>query len=203
VATIGIPIIIVTGFLQTWRLGGSLANLTDTTWGRILLAKVAIAALMVTIGGVSRWLLAHEGPSSLRRLVFTEAVCGMAVLGLAAGLVAQPPTVGPKSKVFAASLTEGGLIVDASITPGRVGSNEVHLVITPAGGSIAPVVSATARMSLPSKNLPNSPVTLTSTGPNHYTGTITLPFSGDWTLEITVEPKAGQSVLLRSAVPIP
>lgn len=203
VASIGVPIIFVTGALQTLKLAGSISNLTDTTWGRLLLAKVVVAALMVTIGGASRWLLSHEGPGSLRRLVLVEVVCGVAVLGLAAGLVSQQPKIAAPSKVFTASLSEGGLIVDVSITPGRVGANEVHLVVTPAGGSIVPVVGTTARMSLQSRNIPNEPVTLVASGSNHYTGNITLPFSGDWTLEITIEPTAGASVLLRAAVPIP
>lgn len=203
VATVGIPLIVITGVLQTWKLAGGFAHLTDTTWGRILLAKGAVAVLLITLGGAARWLLAHEGPGGLRRLVVTEAVCGVVVLGLAAGLVAQPPALAEKSRVFTASLTEGGLIANVSITPGRVGTNEFHLVITPAGGSIDPVVSATARMSLPTQSLPSVPVTMSASGPNHYTGNITLPFAGDWTLEIVVEPVAGQSVLLSSAVPIP
>ncbi len=202
-ATIGIPLIVVTGVLQTWKLAGGLTHLTETTWGRILLAKGVVAVLLITLGGVARWLLAHEGPSGLRRMVITEAVCGIAVLGLAAGLVAQPPALAAKSKLFTAALTEGGLIANVSITPGRVGTNEVHLVITPPGGSIDPVVSATARMSLPARDIPSVPVTMSASGPNHYTGNITLPFAGGWTLEIVVEPVAGQSVLLSSAVPIP
>lgn len=202
-ATIGIPLIVITGVLQTWKLAGGFADLTETTWGRFLLAKGAVAVLLITLGGAARWLLAHEGPGGLRRLVITEAVCGVVVLGLAAGLVAQPPALAAKSRVFTAALTEGGLIANVSITPGRVGTNEVHLVITPPGGSIAPVVSATARMSLPARSIPSVPVTMSASGPNHYTGNITLPFAGDWTLEIVVEPVAGQSVLLSSAVPIP
>ncbi|CAB4678311.1 unannotated protein [freshwater metagenome] len=203
VATIGIPLIIATGFAQTWRLGASLSTLTDTTWGRLLLAKVAIAVLMVTIGAASRWLLSHEGPGALRRLVFTEAVCGIAVLGLAAGLVTQPPTVAPAAKVFTASLTEGGLIAEVSLAPGRVGVNDVHLVVTPSGGSLVPVVSIKATMSLPAQQIFDTEVTLAAEGTNHYSGKVTLPFAGDWVLTITIEPSAGQSVVLSSAVVIP
>ncbi|MUH52489.1 MAG: hypothetical protein F2789_14920 [Actinobacteria bacterium] len=202
-ATIGIPLIVISGVVQTWKLAGGFGNLTDTTWGRILLAKSAVAVLLVTLGGASRWLLKHEGPGGLRRMVITETLCGLAVLGLAAGLVAQPPTLAERSKVFTASLTEAGVIVDVSITPGRVGSNEVHLVITPPGGNLTPVVGTTARMSLPARGIPSVPVTLQASGSNHYTGSITLPFAGEWTLEIVVEPKANQTVLLSSAVPIP
>ena len=203
VATIGIPLIIATGFAQTWRLGASLSTHTDTTWGRLLLAKVAIAVLMVTIGAASRWLLSHEGPGSLRRLVLIEAVCGIAVLGLAAGLVTQPPTLAAPAKVFTASLTESGLIADVSLAPGRVGLNDVHLVVTPSGGSLTPVVSIKATMSLPAQQIVDTEVTLTAEGTNHYSGKVTLPFAGDWVLKVTVEPVAGQSVVLSSGVSIP
>jgi copper transport protein len=90
-ATVGVPLIVVTGVVQAWRIGGGLSTLTDTTWGRLLLAKGAVAVLLVTIGGASRWLLRNSGPSSLRRTVIAEGLLGIAVLVLAAGLVGSAP----------------------------------------------------------------------------------------------------------------
>jgi len=58
-------------------------------------------------------------------------------------------------------------------------------------------------MSLPSRDVPASPVTITTDGPNHYTGRITLPFAGDWTLELIVEATLGSTILLKTTVPIP
>lgn len=202
-ATIAVPLIVVTGVTQTWRIGGGLSTLTDTTWGRLLLAKGAVAVLLVTIGGASRWLLMNSGPGALRRTVIAEGLLGIAVLGLAAGLVGSPPTVAPQSRLFTASLTEAGVIVDVSITPGHVGSNEVHMVVTPPGGNLNPVADLTARMALPSRDVPFVPVTITADSSNHYTGNVTLPFAGDWKLEIIVAPEPSQSVLLSSTVPIP
>ena len=203
VVTVGVLIVVVTGVVQAWKIGGGLDNLTETTWGRILLAKGAIAVLIVTIGGASRWLLQHDGPRHLGRTVATETLMGVVVLGLAAALVGVAPTNGPQSQLYSASLTEAGVIVDVSITPGAVGSNEVHVIVTPPGGNLQPVTSVTARMSLPSRDIPETPVNLVAESPNHYTGNITLAFSGDWTLDIVVSPEPNQTVLLTDTVPIP
>lgn len=202
-ATVAIPLIIATGVLQTWKLAGGWSNLTETTWGRVLLAKGAVVVLLISLGGAARWLLANEGPANLRRMVVSEAVCAIAVLGLAAGLVAQPPALTVRAKVFTSALTEGGVIVDVSLTPGHVGANEVHFVVTPPGGNLAPIVGITARMSLASRNIPALPVTIELSGSNHFTGNVALPFAGDWSLEIVVEPVANQTVLFATTVPIP
>jgi len=65
------------------------------------------------------------------------------------------------------------------------------------------VVSIKATMSLPAQQIVDTEVTLTAEGTNHYSGKVTLPFAGDWVLKVTVEPVAGQSVVLSSGVSIP
>jgi hypothetical protein len=125
------------------------------------------------------------------------------VIGLAAALVALPPQVAAASKVFTATLTNQGVIADVTVTPGRVGQNEVHLVITPPGGSLTPVVSTSVQAAPPAGGKGVVPATLQAIAANHYTGTITFSEKGDWSLTITVEPTAGQSVVLTSTVPIP
>ena len=202
-AMVAVPVIIATGVAQTLKLAGSLTDLTATSWGRTLLVKVSVVTVLVAIGGVSQWLLRHDGPASLKRNVMVEALIGIAVIGLAAALVALPPQAVAASKVFTATLTNQGVVADVTVTPGRVGQNEVHLVITPPGGSIDPVVSTSVAAALPSSATSGVPATLQSIGPNHYTGTISLSEAGSWILQITVEPSAGQSVVLTAAVPIP
>lgn len=202
-AAFAVPLIVVTGVAQAWRLSGGFESLTDTTWGRILLAKGTLVVLVATIGAGSRWLLANDGPSALRRTVVTETLIGVAVLGLAAGMVGVPPEASERSRVFAVSLAEAGVIVDVSVTPGRVGSNQVHIVVVPPGGSLVPVANVTARVSLSANNVPNTPVTLIAESANHYSGNVTLAFTGDWTLEIVVSPEVTQSILLATTVPIP
>lgn len=202
-ALVAVPVIVATGVAQTLELAGNLDDVTSTSWGRTLLVKVAVVTVLVAVGGVSQWLLRNEGPAALKRTVLVEALIGLAVVGLAAALVALPPQSVAASKVFTTTLTEQGVIADITVTPGRVGENELHLVVIPPGGSINPVVSAAVQAELPSAATGQVPGILQAIGPNHYTGTIVLSQAGDWTLEILVEPSAGRTVLMSAALPIP
>jgi copper transport protein len=202
-ALVAVAVIVVTGVVQGLRLADGLDDLTATDWGRLLLTKVTVVAALVAVGGVSRWLLQHDGAASLRRTVLTEAIMGVVVVGMAAGMVALPPQAPVAAQPFATQLSSSGLIAIISLGPGSVGSNEMHLTMTPPGGSITPIVGVTARVRLESANIPDSPVTLVREGPNHYSGTITFPRSGEWTLEILVQITDTQTVLLSSTVPIP
>jgi copper transport protein len=202
-AMVAVPVIVATGVAQTLKLAGNLNDVTSTSWGRTLLVKVAVATVLVAIGGVSQWLLRNDGPSALKRNVLVEALVGIAVIGLASALVALPPQSVAASKVFTTTLTSEGVIADVTVTPGRVGQNEVHLVITPPGGSIDPVLSTTVQAELLPAGGGLIPGVLQDIGPNHYTGTIELSEAGTWNLQITVEPTQGQSVALSALVPIP
>lgn len=202
-ASMCVPVIVATGVLQTLKLAGTLSDVSATDWGRMLLTKVMLVIAMVGVGAVSRWMLHHDGASSIRRTVLVEALIGVVVVALAAGIVGQPPRVGTPSKLYTETLTANGVIADVSITPGQVGGNEIHLVVTPPGGSITPVAGVTARVSLPAENVPFSPVTLTNEGPNHFSGTVTFPRKGDWTLEVVVQISDSDSALLKSTVTIP
>ena len=203
VATVAVPMIVVTGSAQALQLAGGVQDLTDTSWGRTLLVKLATVSVLVAIGAVSRWLVHNGSIVSLRRTVLAEAALGLVVLGAAASLVSLPPRPIAEGRIVSASLAQAGVLVDVTLTPGRIGDNQVHLVITPAGGSLTPVTNATARMDLPSRAVPASPVTIRADGANHYTGDITLPFSGDWTLDVIVEITPGNTVLFSTTVPIP
>lgn len=200
-ATVAVPIIVVTGVVQTWNLAEGLDELTSVAWGRALLVKVSLVVLLVTLGAISRWLLRHEGATAIRHLVVSELAIGAVVLGVTAGLVATPPNPPPASQVFSATLAQGNLIADVSLTPGRVGANEMHIVFSPPGGTLQPVVSVEAR--LRSADLPAVPVVLEPDGPNHYLGSVQIPSAGEWTLDLEVEPQNNQTVLLSTAIPIP
>jgi len=202
-SAIAVPVIVASGVAQALKLAGGIADLTETDWGRLLLTKVTVVVALLALAGVSRWLLRHDGTASIRRTVIAEAMLGVVVVGLAAGMVALPPRPQIEARPFAQQLSSQGLIAVISLSPGVVGSNEMHIVMTPPGGSITPVVNATARVSLASALIPASPVTLTREGPNHYSGLITFPRGGDWTFELIVQLTETQSILFTSTVPIP
>jgi copper transport protein len=201
VATAAVPVIVVTGVVQGWHLG-DIDDVTATEWGRYLLVKVVLVTVLVTLGGVSRWLLQHHHPSSVGRLVAAEALVGVTVLGLTAGLVGVPPRVALTAAPVSVTLTNAGVVVDVTVTPALVGRNELHIVVTPPGGNLAAVAGLTARASLPAEDTPFSPVTITDEGINHFTGSITFPTGGAWRVEIIVETAPAQTVLLTAEVTV-
>jgi len=201
-SAVSVPVIVATGIAQAWKLAGGFDDVASTNWGRVLLVKVTLVVILLAVAAVSRWLLLNDGSESIRRTVVVEAMIGVAVIGLAAGMVGLSPTPVVAAQPFAAQLSSSGLIVDVSLGPGVVGGNEVHVIITPPGGSIVPVVAAAARVSL-AGDVPVAPVQLVSEGPNHYSGFVAFPQAGEWTLDIIIEVTAGETVLLTATVPIP
>lgn len=202
-AAIVIPLIVGTGVLQAWKLAGSFDDVAATDWGRILLIKVTLVVSLLAVAAVSRWLLLHDGSGSIRRTIVVEAIVGVAVLGLAAGMVGLPPAPVIAAKPFAVQLTTSGMIVEITLGPGSVGSNELHVIITPPGGSIVPVIAAAARIELPTEGVPSAPVQLVGEGANHYSGFITFPRSGEWELEVIIEVTPGETALVKATIPIP
>ena len=202
VSTIAVPVIIGTGFLQTWKLAKGFGDVAATGWGRLLISKLLLVVVILAIAGVSRWLLLREGVASMRRTVVTEAVVGVFVVAIAAGMVALPPRGAVPHRDFAANLaTSNGLVANVTVGPGQVGSNDIHIIVTSPGGSITPVAGVTARVSLPKAKgggIPNSPITLKTEGPNHYSGKVTFPKSGVWTIEVLVKVTESNTVLLKS-----
>lgn len=201
-AAVFVPMIVVTGVLQVWKLADGFDDVAATDWGRVLLVKLTVVVVLLAFAAVSRWLLLHDGVASIRRTVVAEAALGVVVLGLAAGMVALPPMEQATARPFAAQLASSGLIVEVSGGPGLVGLNEVHLVITPPGGSLQPVIAVVARVLLESEGIPPAPVDLVRESGSHYSGTVAFPQAGEWTLEVIVQATAEQTVLLTTTITV-
>ncbi|MEY9863171.1 copper transport protein [Catenulispora sp. GAS73] len=85
-----VGVLVATGVYQAWREVGSVSGLLDTTYGRLLLAKVAILLCVIGVARGSRGIVATWGSGSaaaLRRNVVVE-LAGASVLLLLAVLLA-------------------------------------------------------------------------------------------------------------------
>lgn len=203
VATAAIPLALVTGVAHAWRLSGGVAHLTDTTWGDLLLVKVAVVLVVLGLAAWARRRLRGGGAGAVRRTVRTELAAGLVILGLTAALAGEPPRLPVPSRPYDETLAGSGVIASVSISPGRVGANEMHVLLTPPGGSITPIAGLAVRVSLPSAGIPPSPGTVIPEGPNHFSGTVTFTEPGEWTVEFVVQVTDTQSALLKATVSIP
>ncbi|MDO8391716.1 MAG: copper resistance protein CopC [Actinomycetota bacterium] len=203
-ALLAVPVVVVTGAALGWQLNDGLEGLTDTAWGEALVAKIIAVMVVLAIAVVSRWFLHRRSARSMWGTVVMEAALGILVVGLAATIVGMSPEPPIRSQAYAEQLASpSGLIAVVSLGPGSIGSNEVHITVTPTGGSLTPVVKVSARVSLPSADLPAAPVDLVKEGQNHYSGWITFPRSGQWELELIVQVTASEQQSLKAVVPIP
>ena len=104
--------------------------------------------------------------------------------------------------MFNKALVEADYITAVVMSPGRVGNNEIHVTITPPGGSLTQVTGVAVRLTLPGSELPTVMVPMESVGVNHYSGTVAVLYSGTWTLEIVVSPDPSSSILFSTEVVI-
>ncbi|MHB1090828.1 MAG: copper resistance CopC/CopD family protein [Ilumatobacteraceae bacterium] len=191
--------IVVTGVSQAWVMMDGFGTVLSTNYGRTLIVKTTAVAVLVSLGMLSRLTLKRNGPASVKQVVGVELVIGLMIVAISALLVGTPPRPSPVAEPFVATLVRSSVIADVTITPTRVGQAEVHVIVTPPGGALGQVISASARVSLPERNIPNIPIELIKTGPNHFTGVVNIAYAGTWELEILVVPTENMTLLYQTS----
>jgi copper transport protein len=203
IATGSIVTLIATGSYQSWRQLGSWAAFDSTDYGRLLLVKLGVVAVMLLVALRSHqaardrvtvfW---HRLPltTTLRRSVLVEAALGAVILSVTALLVnaepartatAAPP--GPVHRVIRYDTGgpngRGQLMVD--VDPAAAGPNTVRITVEDADG--APHDVAELRSTLTVRQLGPFPVALQHTGPGEYVAqAVQLPYRGTWQIRVTV-----------------
>lgn len=201
-ATWALPISVVTGLWQAWHLLPEVSRITYSDWGKGLLIKVSLVVGVVTLGIFGRWLARRDDREGLRRLVAVELVLGVLVFAVTAGMVAKSPEVASESTVVEVALVDGDMIANLAVTPGRVGFTELHLIIESPAGSLRPVESVEMRMTLANSEIPTVVVPVEILGPNHFVGSLSVPYAGVWNVEILVSPDSSSSKRLTTDVTI-
>jgi copper transport protein len=197
-----VAVIAVTGIAQALLLMDGLRDIFVLEYGQKLLVKVLLVLVLVAIGALSRSTLRKSGPAKLHQSVVVEALVALIVVGITALIVALPPREQASNAPVQFSLKQSGLIADITVTPARVGSAEIHVSIGSLVGSFAQMTSVSGRMSLPSKSIPNGPVELERTSPNHYTAVVNFAFTGTWHIEFLVKPDPSRTVLFTADVKV-
>ncbi len=202
VAGFAIPVMVATGVAQAWIMMNGLSGATDTQYGRTLIVKTSLVVAVVAIGGVARKALRRSGPKSLQQTLSIEAILIAVIIAITASLVALPPRSVSSLEPFATTLVRQDVLVNITVTPTRVGSSEVQIIITPPGGSLQQMQSVTARIALPAGNIPTGPLALKKIGSNHYVANYRFAFEGTWKLEVLVVPTANTTLLYSTDVEI-
>ncbi len=202
-ATVCVGIVVATGVLQTWRIVRYSDVISGTTYGRTLVVKVAVVVLLVVLGGMALVALRQYGPQSLRALVMAECVVGLTVLGITAGLVAVPAEISSPVVPAVVTIAQGEVTATLTVTPARVGANDLHLTVVLPAAALEPSESATVRVSLPERGIDSGSIVMAAEGPDHYSAySVQFPFAGSWQVDILVATTATEMVQMRVAVEV-
>jgi copper transport protein len=196
-ATYAVSALILTGVAQALIEVGSVDALVSTTYGWLVVAKLALVAVVLGVASLSRRLVepvAKEDGRAGRRLrtvVFAEAVVALAVLGVTSVLVQTTParTAAAQSAVPSvqdARMEDKLFTLTVDMQPSTVGNNEIHMYATTPDGRPSDVQEWLVRAEKPDGGIEPIDALVLRVTPDHATGTINLPVAGTWTFSFTL-----------------
>jgi copper transport protein len=186
-ALVAAPALVAAGVVSAWiQLRGTSA-LVDTDYGRLVLAKVVGAGVMLGLGLVHRRRVAGPGEvGALRPTLVAQTMLGVAVLAVTAVLVATPPPAagGSDGRPVTVDGTAGETRVRMEVIPAVAGPNDLHLYYSTADGTSAPVDAA--ELTVATGGVEPRKVPLTAITPSHATALGVQLTPGTWRFELTV-----------------
>jgi copper transport protein len=193
VALTSVMVIVASGVFAAWRqVGWSVDAFRDTTYGRILVVKIAVFIVLLALAAWSRQIVRTHRPLTLSAAVATapvsatgqrpadpsvrglrwsvggELVFGIAVLVITSMLVNSQPARSALSLPYSKEFREPTMLIDLIVSPVKAGPVDFHVyTLSPAGGPLF-TPGVTAEMSLPSKGIAPITIPLVRVGPNHF-----------------------------------
>jgi copper transport protein len=215
VATVGVLAVGATGAFLGWDQVRSWHGLTSTTYGKLLLAKVACVAVIGAIGAYNHLRLlpalqqgkARAGLERLRSTARAEAIVLVAVVAITSVLVLKTP---------AKTLSEGGPVeriiqlgddvgsVQLVVAPAKAGFNQIHLyTFDPEGRPTELADTIDLELSLPSADLGPIDRTATRAGPAHaQLNGSDLAVAGTWKITVRIRTDEFTEVSGTTEVPV-
>lgn len=188
-ALVAAPLAVVTGLARGWWITQSWEALTQTSGGKLLMAKVVGVVVMLAIGWFHRSWLADRARSlaGLVTSLRTELVVGVAVLAVTAVLVDTRPPVESVVRPFEGVAAAGSTKIRVEVTPAAAGPNEVHLYFLDAAGAPEPVDAVELKVS--SGQVAPRRVPLTTITASHATASGVDLTPGRWKFSFIVVRK--------------
>ncbi len=189
------------GVVQAYIDVRSIDALLNSTYGTLILIKVALMLVLIGLGWVNRERVIPalhrivEGGGSpgrtgmlARRTMRGEIALMLTVLGVTAALVSYAPPIDAASGPFATNTTLGPIELEMTVEPAKVGLNTAHLYLIDAadGEQYTDTKELVVTASLPAKGIGPLPLRANLAGPGHYVfDSAVLSPGGTWEIKIT------------------
>jgi copper transport protein len=196
-ALVSVAALLTGGILQSLLELGAVDDLIDTAYGRAIVVKSVLVALLLCIGAWNRGrtlpaLAARAGESpgrpgvALRRALRAEVALGVAALAATGALAGYSPSDVQATGPFSGSADIGPARAELTVEPALAGPNEIHIYFFERadGSQWDATKELTVEASLPERDIAPIELEPRKAGPGHYVmGGAPLAPAGDWTLE--------------------
>jgi copper transport protein len=189
-ALAAVSVVVATGLVQALRQTDGLDGIRETTYGRLLTAKVIAVAVLLVLAFLSRSALRARDDGSLARLrqsVAGEAAMAVVVVVVTALLVAADPARSAELRSFVASRVVDGAAWEVIVVPARTGPVDVHVLVNDPDAGLTGAQEVEATLSLPARDIEGIDVPLRPVGRNHFSAyDLEVPIAGTWLLDVRV-----------------
>ena len=224
---IAIGIVIITGPTLMWLLESDVGLITQSIYGKLIIAKIVIAAIMVGLGSFFQFKVQKSGEKAidsksisvhkrLKRSLKVDVTLGIILLGVVALLANGTLPAGEIQKVDAQQVLYGFRTIefsesakfDIEITPFSSGTNTILVKITDfENNQLQDADEVKVKISNPQRNIspievPMSNISQEEGEPAKFEGEVTFGFSGQWQTEIEIQrtQNANESVMMNLLV---
>lgn len=204
IATRVLPVVVVTGLAQATNQLAGPDEILSTAYGQLLSTKFVIVVVLVLAGAAARQRILDNSVAPIVSILRFDAMLIVVIMALTSVLVGTAPgtTDNPADRTFSSTQIEGDVLLDLTVVPAVVGAAEVHVILAPPGGALAPVVDVTVGFTLPERGIPAVPVSMIELGPNHWTGIVQFPYPGRWGISVRVENVPGSIIAYSAEVDV-
>ena len=218
---ISLGILIITGPTLLWFLDSNVSSLTDSTYGKLIMLKIAIASVMIAFGGFYQIRFIQQAKKDLKstsvfkklkRPLRFEAGLGIALLAVVALLVNSSLPDGEIQSVSAeqgmtgyeSSLFSENARFDVIVAPVGIGVNQINVIVSGLDDQpLSDISSLKIKVSNPSRSIASIEAEVAENkiaGQDiftKYSAEPTFSFAGIWQIELEAQrtENANESVL--------
>jgi putative copper resistance protein D len=212
-----VGLLLASGIVNSWYELGGVGDLVATPYGRLVLAKVALFAAMVTFAAINRLhltprLAIPEAVRQLQRNSLAEIALGVAVIVIVGFLGAMAPASHahhhpayaplPADAAFVHIHSTSGM-ADLTLEPGRVGATRATIRLW--DDQFEPLAAQRVTLSLSAPGKSGRDVNATATEDdegNWQVDGIKLTRPGEWTAAVDATLDAKRSLVLEAPIVI-
>jgi putative copper resistance protein D len=213
IGVVAVVILLLTGAANTYLLTDSIAALTETRYGQLVLLKIALFTAMLVLAAINRWHWTPKLPErraigAIRRHSLIEAglgLCAVAVVGILGTL---PPPL--HRHVHASDASPEAAFVhihdingmaEVTILPGRAGPSEVWIRLMREDFTPMAAQNVLVRLSQFGQQSVTAEARSGATG-LWRAPDIVLPTSGVWTAMVEIRTGSGSPLVLDGPIVI-